>query len=231
MGFFSRKKEREGALDKDGAVGDSDSEDSPGVGPWDESDHPEQGDLLDAGSLWIPTIAGATIQFSVDQRRKIVLGAVYIKDNSALQLQVFAAPKSAGLWDDIRAELISAIAAQGGRSRQVEGEYGTEVLATMPTADKSKVNPVRYVGIDGPRWLLRATVTGKGSTDNAAATAILHSVLDLVVVSRGQSPHPPRELLPLDVPKKKSETDKAESEAEALKISLPARGPEISEVR
>ncbi len=227
MGFFSRKKERENVLDGATVVEHSVSEESPGVGPWDETDHPDRGDLLDAGALWLPTIPGATIQFSVDQRRKIVLGAVYIKDNSALQLQVFAAPKSKGLWEDIRAELISAIAAQGGRSRQVDGEYGPEVLATMPTSDKTKVNPVRYVGIDGPRWLLRATVTGKGATDSPAAATILHDVLDLVVVSRGQSPHPPRDLLPLEVPKQRTDDETAE----APKISLPARGPEISEVR
>ncbi|MFT0848505.1 DUF3710 domain-containing protein [Actinomycetaceae bacterium L2_0104] len=227
MGFFSRKKANEDGTDEDVLAEDSASEESPGVGPWDELDHPDRGELLDAGALWLPTIQGATIQFSVDQRRKIVLGAVYIKNNSALQLQAFAAPKSAGLWDDIRAELISAIAAQGGRSRQVDGEYGPEVLATMPTQDKTKSNPVRYVGIDGPRWLLRATVTGKGATDNAAASAILHEVLDSVVVVRGQSPHPPRDLLALEVPKQKTDGESPE----APKLSLPARGPEISEVR
>lgn len=186
MGFFSRKKEGEVAPDTGMTEDGSNSEKSPGIGPWDESDHPDRGDLLDAGALWLPTIAGATIQFSVDQRRKIVLGAVYIKDNSALQLQVFAAPKSTGLWEEVRAELISAIASQGGRARQMDGDYGVEVKATMPVADSTMTNPVRYVGVDGPRWLLRATVTGKGAVDVAAGNAILHDVLDLLVVSRGR---------------------------------------------
>ncbi|MGO1591786.1 MAG: DUF3710 domain-containing protein [Ancrocorticia sp.] len=224
MGIFSRKKKGAGASEEEVP----DSEISEATGPFTEEDHPDRGELLDAGALWLPTVEGATVQFSVDKRRKLVLGVVYVKDNSALQLQVFAAPKSSGLWEDIRAELISAIAAQGGKSVQADGEYGAEVHAVMPAGDNKKpTSRVRYVGIDGPRWLLRATATGRAATDDAAASAIMHEVLDQLVVVRGQTPHPPRELLALEIPKKESDTE----ESERPTLSLPKRGPEISEVR
>lgn len=226
MGIFSRKK-------KDSEVPDEEPSLDPQiekVGPFSEDEHPERGDLLDAGALWLPTLEGATVQFSVDKRRKLVLGVVYVKGNSALQLQVFAAPKSSGLWDDIRAELISAIAAQGGKSQEAEGEYGPEVHAIMPAAGskgQKPTNHVRYAGIDGPRWLLRVTVTGRGSTDDEAASTLMHEVLDKIVVVRGQTPHPPRELLELAIPKK----EQVAKEPERPSLSLPARGPEITEVR
>lgn len=226
MGFFSRKKKsNEDALEHEDIAQSSD--DAQAVGPWDESDHPERGDLLDAGSLWLPLVFGANIQYSVDQRRKMILGVLYVKDGSALQLQAFAAPKSSELWEEVRAEMVSVIAAQGGRSQFDEGEYGTEIRAAVPTPDKSGSYHIRYIGIDGPRWLLRANVTGKGATDDAAASELLHAVLDELVVVRGQGAHPPKEMLPLVA--KQQEPDSPTKEQ--LKLSLPARGPEISEVR
>lgn len=228
MGFFSRKKKtNEDALAHEETALES-SDDSQEVGPWDESDHPERGGLLDAGSLWLPLIPRANIQYSVDQRRKVILGVLYVKDGSALQLQAFAAPKSSGLWDEVRAEMVSVLASQGGRSQFEEGEYGTEIRATVPTPDKSGTYRIRYIGIDGPRWLLRVNVTGKGATDDAAASELLHAVLDDLVVVRGQGAHPPKEMLPLVAQQQKE----AETQAkESFKLSLPSRGPEISEVR
>ena len=57
----------------------------------------------------------------------------------------------------------------------------------------------RFLGIDGPRWLLRATIYGKAGADDAAAEELIDIIKD-VVVDRGQTPHPPRELLPLEIP-------------------------------
>lgn len=229
MGLFSRKKVSDEVASVESEAAEVANAEIPSIGPWDESDHPEQGALLDAGALWIPAVKGASIQFSVDQGRKVVLGVVFVFNQTAVQLQVFAAPKSVSLWEDVRAELISSIANQGGSSREHDGEYGPEIRAQMPAPGKAKtVQPVRYLGIDGPRWLLRVTVTGKGAVDEVAAASALHAVLDDLVVVRGQSPHPPREILPLSVPRTKA--PEAE-EPERMKLELPRRGPEIQEVR
>ena len=196
-----------------------------GVGPWDESDAPHRDDLLDCGALRIPVLDAATLQFTVDRTRDLVLGAVYILGDSALQLQVFAAPKSRGIWADVRADMISSIASQGGSSREGHGDYGTEIRAQMPIEGHRSINPVRYVGIDGSRWLLRATLTGKAAVDDDASRALLHLVLDDTVVVRGNAAFPPRDILPLSIPK----AGPVKEEQPALE--LPKRGPEISEVR
>lgn len=220
MGLFSRKK--------DVPVEDPEIiDDPPGSGPWDEADLPERDGLIDAGALLLPVPPEASIQFSVDKARSIVLGVVYIKAQSAVQLQAFAAPKSSGIWEDVRADLISSIASQGGKFTEVEGNYGKEVYARMPVSGNEKaVTPVRYIGIDGPRWLLRVTVSGRAALDENLADTLLHEILDDLVVVRGQVPHPPREILELRIPKK------SESHApERPTLQLPQRGPEISEVR
>ncbi len=59
--------------------------------------------------------------------------------------------------------------------------------------------PVRMVGIDGPRWLLRATFLG-AAADPAKAQP-LEDVLRQVVVVRGNEPLPVGEPVPLQLPK------------------------------
>ena len=151
MGLFGKKKAKVREAEADVVA---EAEAAKAVGPYDEADAPEDDELLECGALRLPPVE--TIQFTVERSREVVLGAVYIVGESALQLQVFAAPKSSGLWDDVRADMISSIASQGGSSREAEGDYGQEIHAQMPVEGSRTVNPVRYLGIDGPRWLLRA---------------------------------------------------------------------------
>ena len=168
MGLFGKKKAKAREAEADVAV---EAEAEKAVGPYDEAEAPEDDELLECGALRLPPVEGATIQFTVERNREVVLGAVYIVGESALQLQVFAAPKSSDLWDDVRADMISSIASQGGSSREADGEYGQEIHAQMPVEGSRTVNPVRYLGIDGPRWLLRATLTGRAAVDDAEAGA------------------------------------------------------------
>lgn len=196
MGWFSRKKND---VESDIVDVESDVEVSRTEGPFDEADHPERGELLDAGSLWIPQVPGAKLQFSMDSARKTILGIVYVKDGAALQLQAFAAPRSTGLWNDIRREMITSIAKQGGSSREENGPFGEELRANMPVPNTTTPQPHRFIGIDGPRWLLRATLYGKAGFDEAAANEMIEIVRKIVVV-RGSAPHPPRELLPITLP-------------------------------
>ncbi|MEW6861507.1 DUF3710 domain-containing protein [Trueperella pyogenes] len=169
-----------------------------GSGPWDSSEV-LIGERLDAGSLWLPVVPGASLQFTLDRLRQQVLGVVYGKNGSALQLQAFAAPRSAQLWDEIRRDIRTSIAQQGGYSQEVEGPLGFELQAQMPVPNSKTLAPHRFLGIDGPRWLLRVTLYGKAGSDEAAANELIEIVRD-IVVNRGHDPHPPRELLPLEIP-------------------------------
>ncbi|VEI12509.1 DUF3710 domain-containing protein [Trueperella bialowiezensis] len=213
MWFFRKKKTSVPAETEDAEQGAASEVETPAptTGPWDSGDIDDVGDRLDAGSLWIPIVPEASLQFSLDKARKQVLSVVYVKDGSALQLQAFAAPRSRGIWDDVRGDMRTSIANQGGSSQEVTGPFGAELQAQMPIPNSKNFAPHRFIGIDGPRWLLRVTIYGKAGSDEAAAGELLDIVKD-VVVHRGQTPHPPRELLPLEMPDKVKKHQQAGSE-------------------
>lgn len=195
MAWFSRGKNKDEEPEE---ISEEVEAAVPTEGPWDAGDV-EIGKRLDAGSLWIPLVPGASLQFTLDRRRKTVLGVVYAKNGSALQLQAFAAPRSRGIWDEVRRDMQTSIAKQGGSSQEATGPFGDELRARMPIPNSKDFSPHRFLGIDGPRWLLRATIYGKAGADDAAAEELIDIIKD-VVVDRGQTPHPPRELLPLEIP-------------------------------
>lgn len=181
-------------------------------GPFDAGDYGAPGELLDAGALWLPALPGLTLNFGLDNASHAVLAAIYTGADFALQLQAYAAPKSRGIWDKVRLDMGTAIAQAQGTSTAKEGPFGWElhVLMPLPDADggeagssqraaNGKFAAQRIVGIDGPRWLLKATITGAAAQDEALAQQC-YAVIDRVVVNRGGEPHVPRELLPLKLP-------------------------------
>jgi hypothetical protein len=57
----------------------------------------------------------------------------------------------------------------------------------------------RFLGVDGPRWFLRAMLTGPADADPEAA-GVLEDVFADIVVVRGTEPMPVREQLPMTLP-------------------------------
>ena len=57
----------------------------------------------------------------------------------------------------------------------------------------------RFIGVDGPRWFLRGVVAGEGAVDKEAGAKI-DDLFRSVVVVRGSTPMPPRDLIPLHMP-------------------------------
>lgn len=232
MRFFRRKgRHDEPAVDPSSAteVEPEDSEDTPETGPWDLSDMPELGTRVDVGGLRVPAKAGMQMRMELEPKSKRIVAVNVVYEGSVVQLQGFAAPRSSGIWEDLRAEIAESIDKQGGSVEEREGSFGTELLARLPvrTQDgRSGLRPVRFVGIDGPRWFLRAVISGKAAVDDAAAKAVENIVRDVVVV-RGDVAMPPRELLPLHLPGKPGE----EARPVAPSVDLDSgRGPEITEV-
>jgi len=209
MAWFFRRKNEDNRPDT-GEDGDTASDQVVETihtdGPWDADALGDMGDRLDAGALWIPLVPGASLQFTLDRNRKQVLGVVYAKNGSALQLQAFAAPRSRGIWDEVRRDMQTSIAKQGGSSQETTGPFGDELRAQMPVPNSKDYAPHRFLGVDGPRWLLRATIYGKAGSDDAAASEMI-SIMKDVAVARGQTPHPPRELLPLEIPEQVKSKD------------------------
>src|SRR5699024_5097581 len=160
-------------------------------------------------------------------RRIVAVNVVY--QGSAIQLQAFAAPRSQGIWEELREEITESIGKQGGSVKEKEGGYGLEILARLPVRTKdgrTGLRPVRFIGVDGPRWFLRAVVSGKAAIEPEASQE-LEQILQDVVVVRGDGPKPPRELLALHLPGKPGEERGPVRPAIDLE---QGRGPEITEV-
>lgn len=204
-------------------------------GPYDTTEVDGAGDRLDLGSLWVTGVEGMELRLEVDQEQDAVVAATAVLGDSAVQLQAFAAPKSGGLWGEIRDEIAQSIVRQNGTVQERQGPLGTELSTRMPSSGgqggKQVLTSARFVGIDGPRWFLRAVFSGKAATDDDAAAPLLDFVRSAVVV-RGDSPMAPRELLPLAVPTPADEQGAVDGEPdEPVSLDPFERGPEITEVR
>ena len=208
-------------------------------GPFDRAEVDGLEGRLDLGALWVTGIEGMELRLEVEQESQSVVGVTAVLGESAVQLQAFAAPRSEGIWEDIRAEIAASITSQGGTADQTSGPLGPELLARMPGQapdGRTVFSPARFVGVDGPRWFLRAVLSGRAAIDEDAASALLDVVRATVVV-RGDEAMAPRELLTLKLP------DQADSAAQEAAEGEPAmappsmadlhpfeRGPEITEI-
>jgi hypothetical protein len=219
---------------------DSDAERTEPVtsGPWDEADVPDDGvERLDLGGLRVPTLPGVEVRMEADQSGG-VSSVLLVAGQSAVQLGAFAAPRSGGIWDDVRAEMLEGIVGAGGTGVEVPGDLGVELQANVRTEEGEQ--PMRFVGVDGPRWLLRAVYSGNAAADPSADPVLADSVRGTVVV-RGDSPMPVRDPLPLQLPEEiveRQAAQQAEAAAQAdgrptggRRRKRPARGPEITELR
>jgi hypothetical protein len=221
-------------------------------GPWDRSEVDKLDGRLDLGALWLTGVPGMELRLEVEEESQNVVGVTAVLGASAVQLQAFAAPRSEGIWEDIRTEIAASITSQGGTADKASGPLGPELRVQMPDkgADGRVVfSPVRFVGVDGPRWFLRAVLSGEAASDESAASTLLDVVRATVVV-RGDEAMAPRELLALKLPAQadgedasaQDLTDEDETEADEHGTASgdnPSsfddfkpfeRGPEITEI-
>lgn len=168
-------------------------------GPWDEGEPAPEMTRVDLGGVRVPVAQGLEVQLNVVHEE--VVAATLRYAGSALQLQAFAAPKSGGLWAEARQEIAGELRDGGSRVAEVDGPFGSELHTELPMQSDTgtEPQPARFVGVDGPRWLLRGVFTGPAGRD-AAQAQLLHDAFRGTVVVRGDVPMPPRERLPLQVP-------------------------------
>lgn len=170
----------------------------PTTGPFDERDAPED-DVVraDLGALLVPVDGDLELRLDVDEAQQVV-AATLAGATGSMQLGLFAAPRNEGIWDEVRAEIAASVREQRGNpSERAEGPFGVELLGTVP-GEGGRV-PVRFIGIDGPRWFLRAMlVAGAADPEKSAG---YEEALRQVVVVRGTDPLPVRDAVPLRLPK------------------------------
>lgn len=169
-------------------------------GPWDVSEVDGPGGRLDFGALWIRGADGLQVQAQVDEATKAVGVITLNLDGGGVQLQAFAAPRSGGLWEEVRGKLMSSVTSQGGVIEEYEGEFGIELRGRVPS--QGNLQPVRFVGVDGPRWFLRGLFLGKASEPGGSPE--LERVFRDTVVIRGGEAMAPGDALPLSLPQSDS---------------------------
>lgn len=187
--------EAEAEADDDGDAGGA-------SGPFDVEEIESTKGYLDFGSLLIPASKDQKVRLDIDQKTRRVVALTIAAGQASIQVQPFSAPKSGGTWDEVREQIQDSVVQQKGKVKQVDGRFGKEVAARVPTTLKdgrSGWRVARFIGFEGPRWFLRGVVGGRGAIDAKAAREV-EELFARIVVVRGEEPMPPRELLPLNPP-------------------------------
>jgi Protein of unknown function (DUF3710) len=188
-------------------------EPEPTEGPYDERDAPDDGVVrLDLGALQVPVVDGFDVRLEVNEQQQVT-GVTLARADGHMQLGVFAAPRREGIWDEVRAELAESLNSQRGVAKHVPGgPFGVELTGKL-AADGGGQVPVRFIGIDGPRWFLRAMLVGAPASEPAKAV-VFEQALRQVVVVRGSEPLPARDAVPLQLPKEMAAEIEAASQAD-----------------
>jgi hypothetical protein len=231
---------------------------SDGKGPWDSEDSYPALERIDFGGVQVPIGPGLEVQVNLEATEHDAEGnpvggrmvaVTIVTGDSGLQVQAFAAPKRSGIWAEVRQETAAEIQEAGGQTEDGEGPFGDELHAMVPVQIPEEVmdqvpdeireqgfawQPVRFIGVDGPRWFLRGVVSG-AAIENEEQWQVLEDVFRNIVVVRGDQPMAPRELLELSLPAEAQEAlaqQQADEGEEGDEGFNPfERGPEITEVR
>jgi hypothetical protein len=201
---FRRKAADESAArledDVEDVVDEGDGQ-PPYEGPYDAEDVIPDG-RVDLGALLLLPLEGTELQLQVDEASGNVSSVMFAGPDGALELRVFAAPRNGDLWSEVRPQIAADLGRRGGTATEREGRFGTELVCQMPVTlpdGKSGMQPTRVIGINGTRWLLRATLLGRPAVEPETGAAF-EDALTTVAVRRGSHAMPVGDPLPLSLP-------------------------------
>jgi hypothetical protein len=176
---------------------------TPPVGPFDVDELPEDGvERVDLGSLLIAPEEDRELRLQVDETTGEVQSVMLASAEGAVELRAFAAPRGGDLWSDVRPRIAADMAQHGGVATEREGRCGTELVCQLSVTrgdGTTGTQPSRIIGINGPRWMLRATLLGRPATDPDGSTA-WEDTITRVAVRRGGAAMPVGDLLPVTLP-------------------------------
>jgi Protein of unknown function (DUF3710) len=182
----------------------------------------EESPRIDLGSLILTAVPGSELRLQVAEETGEIVSAMLVIEtiveppasanekpqafSSALELGGYAAPRSGGLWAELREEISRSATEAGGTASLGEGPFGVElrrlIPVTTPEGDEG-YQPSRMWVAEGPRWLLRGIVYGQAAIEDDADSPVVADVLDAfrqVIVRRGDEAMAPGDLLPLTMP-------------------------------
>src|SRR3984885_8210340 len=161
---------------------------------------------LDLGSVLVPLPESAQLQVELTDTG--VPSAVWVvSPNGRFPIAAYAAPKTGRLWREVAAELADSLRKDGARVSIQDGRWGREVVGAA-------TGVVRFIGIDGYRWMIRCVVNGSPESIDRLTDEAQDALLD-TVVRRGDTPLPVRTPLPVQLP---------EPMASQLREAAPSQG-------
>lgn len=187
---------------------------------------------IDLGSLILTAVPNAELRLQVAEETGEIMSAMLVLEtqvyegfdklspveppasanqkpqtySSALELGAYAAPRSGGLWAELREEISRSATEAGGTASLGEGPFGVELRRLIPvtTPDGEEgYQPSRMWVAEGPRWLLRGIVYGQAAIEDDADSPVVADVLSAfrqVIVRRGDEAMAPGDQLPLTMP-------------------------------
>jgi Protein of unknown function (DUF3710) len=178
-------------------------------GPFDidDFDDPAVAELarLDLGSVLIPM--PETGQLQVELTETGVPSAVWVvTPNGRFTIAAYAAPKTGGLWREVAGELAESLRKDSAKVSIKDGPWGREVVGTASGV-------VRFIGVDGYRWMIRCVINGTHETVDALDQEARAALAD-TVVRRGDTPLPVRTPLPVQLPEPMAEQLRAAAAAQ-----------------
>ncbi|EHR50533.1 Protein of unknown function (DUF3710) [Saccharomonospora marina XMU15] len=167
---------------------------APGQGPFDIADAPDDGVArMDLGSVRVPVPDGSQVQVEMDSSSGNVRAVHIVTAQGQVTVTAYAAPRSGGLWREVSDELAEQLRSDGAQVSVGRGEWGMELSAIVGEV------ALRFIGVDGPRWMLRGVIAGPQS-QAAQAPMVLRDIVRATIVDRGDAPMPVRTPLAITLP-------------------------------
>ena len=211
--------------DVDDVTGDPVTEDD---GPFDidDFDDPATAALgrLDLGSVLIPMPEAGQVQVELSEVG--VPSAVWVvTPNGRFTIAAYAAPKSAGLWREVATELADSLRKDVPQVSIEDGPWGREVVGVSKPEQNQPAGVVRFIGVDGYRWMIRCVVNGPEDKIAALATEARNALAD-TVVRRGETPLPVRTPLQVQLPEPMANQLAAAAQQAAIQQAQQAQQPQ-----
>jgi Protein of unknown function (DUF3710) len=215
------------------------------IGEVETIESTEESPKIDLGSLILTAVPGSELRLQVAEETGEIVSVMLVIEtvvnegfaelsrveppasanqapqaySSALELGAYAAPRSGGLWAELRDEISRNATEAGGTASLGEGPFGVELRRLIPvtTPDGEEgYQPSRMWVAEGPRWLLRGIVYGQAAIEDDTDSPVVADVLSAfrqVIVRRGDEAMAPGDLLPLTMPTNLSQEAPEEREA------------------
>src|SRR6201996_7252436 len=226
---FGRRKPKEQPVDEPESVGTHRKPEAPVErpvaedldGPFDIEDFDDAEAAtearLDLGAVLLPLPPGAQLQVELTETG--VPSAVWVvTSNGRFTIAAYAAPKTGGLWREVAGELADSLRKDSAQVSIKDGPWGREVVGIASGA-------VRFIGVDGYRWMIRCVINGPHETIEALEQEARAALAD-TVVRRGDTPLPVRTPLAVNLPEPMAEQlrQAAQQQVEAQQAAEQAEG-------